>query len=271
MAKIPMQSRRKINGILTELETLVKNGEFGEVVPKIKPLISMLEFFKVNPISKYYARIEKIETKIKRNSQKVKHQSGSSNNLDLKDVKSLNFEDGKHDYVGMSGSSRVRITRVYDHMFLSRIYQRTMKLSWRFNKEGRLDLVDAMLFQKNNKIVNLINMRGYGGNDLNWIESEAKLTKLPIETGVLNPNFATIKYVQQYESLMRFGHKMSAALLNNLNSKNIRDAHKIFENQKQLKEILNDDSTIYILENAANIVPFVKEFSVEKMLVEYVG
>jgi len=68
----------------------------------------------------------------------------------------IDFEIPKREYVGMAGRTKVKVIPVFNHLFLSRTYRgqsenrqvngKAIKVSWRFNQEGRIDLVDYMLF-----------------------------------------------------------------------------------------------------------------------------
>ena len=52
----------------------------------------------------------------------------------------------------MPGNYQVVIRPVYNHIFLSRKYgthgQPSIKMSWRFNQYGRIDLVDARMLPR---------------------------------------------------------------------------------------------------------------------------
>lgn len=56
----------------------------------------------------------------------------------------LYVNKGKRVYFGKVGAHLLEIKAVYDHLFLVRPYS-CASVSWRFSKEGRLELIDTKL------------------------------------------------------------------------------------------------------------------------------
>jgi len=178
----------------------------------------------------------------------------------------INFTQGKRDYAGMSGKTKVRVTPVYDHLFFSRTYSGRIKLSWRFNREGRTELVDLMLFPQN-EVFNVITSDNLGSKDADWNRSGAYYS-LTNYLNCLNKDFSFLEDSVKLSEVLRYGHQMahffSINLKNFMNagegentSKFIRDPHILQTGQMPLREMVYDDVAINIMKKAGSIKPHV--------------
>jgi len=230
--------RKEISGELLTLKTLnLVTETAGAMREKVNFIRELLKEYGADAKSHYYERLDELLQEIDQ-------------------VQKPDFEQGKRDYVGMSGNTKIRITPVYDHFFLSRVYSGQLKLSWRFNKEGRIDLVDAMLFPQN-EILHLIGVHNFTETKLDWEYKNVWYNPLSKRFDVLNPGFKDLSSIKQYESVLRFGHSMSKTLLVNLKEEDIRDSNVVKHGQKQLSEIVNDFTALYMLKKTGDIIPSV--------------
>jgi len=248
MKSLTKSQRREINALLTELEGLDFSKESPDELVKRKEYVyDLLELYGAKPESDYYTRLQALE-------EVPLH---------------LDFELPKRDYTGMAGKSKLRVIAVSDHFFLSRVYGGKIKLSWRFNREGRIDLVDAMLFPQNN-VKHLVIVEGYSRNkEVGWNESTALYYPLPREAEALNPGFSLLDKKAQYQSLLRFGHVNVDYLMDNLEKGDVKDSFVSKEGQKRLVEIVEDDSALYMAGNAASLMPGITRMDEIRLWVGY--
>lgn len=244
---------------------------------EINKLIRELEFADLKTLSEEdaIARIEKIESLLKsygieNSGDYQKRLEGFSDKADnfYSSNRQFDFEGGIRDYVGMSGHSKIRVKPVFDHVFFERVYGGKIKLSWRFNSEGRLDLADAMIFPKND-IWNLIKTVDFGEAPHDWSSRKVLYKPLPRDIYLVNLGFSYLGPNKKYESLMRFGHSMAGDLLRNLEKGEIRDSYIILAGQRQLREIVNDAECLHMLGKAGELLPYVAGKNGNCLMVEY--
>lgn len=180
---------------------------------------------------------------------------------------SINFKQGKRDYVGMLRDVRLRVTAVRDHLFVSRIYGRRVKLSWRFNKAGRIDSVDAMLFPENT-VTHLIKTLGGFDKDPEWYECEARYKYLT-QLDVLNPGFSSLDDEKKFQSILRFGHSTTRDLIENLERGNIKDSYDLRGRQRQLSEIVQDEAAMYMVRRAGELMPSISSLDERHLTIFY--
>ncbi|MBI2498844.1 hypothetical protein HYV88_01220 [Candidatus Woesearchaeota archaeon] len=180
----------------------------------------------------------------------------------------VDFEIPKREYVGMADNTKVRVIPVFDHLFLSRTYREqrenqqvksnAIKVSWRFNKEGRIDLVDYMLFS-DYKPGHVLVVNNYQRIHPPWLSAEAIHYPLPEETSLLNRTFRDLPFERKYEHLLRYGHSTARHVIECINTSNISDStDKLKLGQESLLDIAADPTAIAILSKAGELLPFVE-------------
>ncbi len=235
--------RREINRALDEMASMDLRGmSLEQVEEKIDAVEGLFGKYDVAQESEYHGRLGNF---VKRAEVFFSFEEPE-----------LDFEEGRRDYVGMSGRAKIRVTCVYDHLFVSRVYGGKFKLSWRFNKEGRLDLVDSMLFPEN-KVFPIMKFEGFDRERNAWETRRAFYEPFPEEICFVNPGFVHLGKTKQYESLMRFGHSIARDVIENLQKSDIRKSFVVEENQKQLSKIVDDATCLHILRGAGSLLPFV--------------
>lgn len=239
MSNIPRSLREIINQKLYNLETIdFDNVSLDEIESAGLEIVEILESNNIDAASDYYKRLDNFLKSLDDHNKKKK----------ISEIK------GKRDYVGMSGIAKIRVTGVYDHYFLSRVYGGNLKVSWRFNSKGRIDLIDLMLFPKN-QVFHLMAIFDYKSCEPEWNNNQGWYRELPEALNKINNGFYRLSIEKKLESLTRFGHSMSKHLINNLKSGDIRDSHVVQKDQMQIKDIVYDDILMAFLYDSATILP----------------
>ncbi|MEK6952478.1 MAG: hypothetical protein AABX29_05670 [Nanoarchaeota archaeon] len=180
----------------------------------------------------------------------------------------IDFEIPKREYVGMAGKTKVTVIPVFDHLFLSRIYrgqrenpcfgEKAIKLSWRFNRKGRIDLVDFMLFSDYNPRHILV-VNNYQRINSAWPSAEVIHYPLPQETSLLNPSFKSLTFERKYEHILRYGHSTAKHIVECIDTGNIAESiGKLESGQEKLLDIGADPTAIALLTRAGNLLPSIE-------------
>jgi hypothetical protein len=184
----------------------------------------------------------------------------------------VDFQLPKREYTGMSGNYQVVVRVVYDHIFLSRKYGRrdqpAIKVSWRFNEDGRIDLIDGRLLPEKT-VHHIISVKDFESIETDWTDADAYYGRLPDRINIVNPGFANRRFREKYQSLLRFGHAMMRDILSNLDDGNIRDSYVVGDNQRQLREIVQDSTAMYLMDQAGQLLADVEMSGQNHMHVGY--
>lgn len=154
----------------------------------------------------------------------------------------------------------------YDHFFVSRFYTDPssikLKISWRFNEEGRLDLIDLVTVWKGNRErrlnerANIITVLNYQNKrDKAWETSSALYHVFPNEINVVNRGFNFQSMESKYNSLARFGHGIVKGVLSAMNNNSLQGLFFIKEGDRSLDEIINDEEVKYMIKKTAEVLP----------------
>ncbi len=168
--------------------------------------------------------------------------------------------DEKRIYVGQLSErqhSRVMVKHVFDHLFLMRTYKTTDKrtpfrLSWRLNKEGKLDLIDVF-YSNTREIKPLVHRFNNDFSSFDWNRAKFYVNNIPLDVEQsINTTFHTFKKKNQYEALVNYGHGLAQNILQVLYT-HTSSNKKINDGQRTLKEIVGDWNICTILEKSASI------------------
>ena len=239
------KQKKDIREKIAELEKL--DPDSPEAKQKISQIQEMFELYNVSDTSSYRKMLP----------------GYSGVNADIKP----NFDQGRRNYCGMVKRSKVIVSPVYDHFFLQRKYQKgsnRVKVSWRFNREGRLELIDATTFPKR-KVTHVINSDKMG-KDPEWYSSGARYVMIG-ELDILNPGFATLGLKSKLESLARFGHCTVRDIVEDFD--NIIDPYKLHPDQISLTKILDDKDAPTMLDRASVLMPFIELASDKRLDIFY--
>ena len=137
----------------------------------------------------------------------------------------------KRNYGGEAGGRQMQAQSIYDHLILSTCYagqfntQRgRIKISHRFNREGRMDFVELKYLRSlhpplNGELRKLLTVKNYPSIRKDWFGAEAfVLEVLPRELIFLYEDFFRCPRAQFFAWLVNIGHGMVEDLLNNLKS-----------------------------------------------------
>lgn len=170
--------------------------------------------------------------------------------------------NGKRHYTGILTNGKNTICTVkyaYDHIFVMRKYGRhnspQFRLSWRFEINGLLDLVDVYNIntQSTQNIINALHIPFVSN-----ASRRASVYSIPetVRTG-LNATFIHLPSETQYEHLVRYGH----SLARDVNAAIIAHTTKttsLHEGQRPLSALVLDKPAKDILQKAAHYVPLVR-------------
>jgi hypothetical protein len=185
----------------------------------------------------------------------------------------IGLNRGKRDYYGVfHHNRRLQVMPVYDHIFLSRVYGGRLKMSWRFNRAGRLDLIDSIVIVREgpkNNPEHLVLVEGFQSCDPEWSERPAEYIMPPDEIRYVHGSFDRLDLQDLYQSLIRFGHSMCREFLADLDTGGVKNFDQYRSNQKPLTHVAKDEPAMYMLRRVAEGFPTVREVNGSWLKVAY--
>jgi hypothetical protein len=137
----------------------------------------------------------------------------------------------KRNYGGKAGGCQMQVQSVYDHLILSTCYagdfntkHGRVKISHRFNQEGRIDFVELKYLQSldprlNGELRKLLIVKDYASIQKDWHEAEAFVLEiLPRELAFLFEGIFRCQRTQLFAWLLNIGHGIVEDLLKDLQS-----------------------------------------------------
>lgn len=137
----------------------------------------------------------------------------------------------KRNYGGKAGGAPMQVQSIFDHVILSTCYagdfntkRGRIKISHRFNQEGRIDFVELKFLNSlhpplNGELRKLVTVKDYGSIRKDWFEAEASvLGVLPQELIFLYADIFRCSRSQLLAGLVNVGHEIVEELLRNLKS-----------------------------------------------------
>jgi hypothetical protein len=242
------EHKRHAKGLIEKLESRIHGGpriEHGE-------LLSVRQFLHQNdfsPASEYFRRLGQIQDRL----------AGRVNDLTP--------TNGKRNYGGQAGGRHMQVQSIYDHVILSVCYagefntkRGRVKVSHRFNQEGRVDFVELKFLCSLSPVLNgairkLILIKDYQKVRKDWDAAEAHvLPVLPQELVFLYHDIFRCAKGDILGWLVNIGHTISSDLLSDVdvfsNSSSNGDGHANGE-QLGLHLIREDSVALPILQKAA--------------------
>ncbi|MEK6933652.1 MAG: hypothetical protein AABW75_02130 [Nanoarchaeota archaeon] len=135
-------------------------------------------------------------------------------------------------------------------------------MSWRFNEEGRLDLIDCKTIwrgSRNNsvdQISNIITVFNFQNRkDKDWNRSRATYRYFPEEINVINQSFRFHSLQSKYNSLARFGHGIAKEIWYAIRNNSLQGLFFVKEGDKSLTEIVSDNEAKYMLKRTTRVLP----------------
>jgi hypothetical protein len=238
------EHKRHVKGLIERLESRVHSGpriEHGE-------LLSLQQFLNQNdfsPASEYFRRLGQIQNCL----------AGRINGHPA--------PQGKRNYGGQAGSRHMQVQSIYDHVILSVCYggefntrRGRIKVSHRFNQEGRIDFVELKFLCSLSPLLNgatrkLVLVKDYQKIRRDWDATEAfVLPVLPQELIFLYGDLFRCERADIFGWLINIGHLISAELLADLQTR-LPQPPKADSEQLDLRAICEDAAALPILEKAA--------------------
>lgn len=211
---------------------------------EIEQLGKYFSFLGIPQESEYFERIEKLK-----NGLQTK----------LEEPEKIQKAQEKIPFARYSGIYRTSENRIcpikinfrYDHLFLSRHYRINptnssgIKVSWRFEKEGELYLIDALDTQTR-KITHVLGPMKKALGNYSWSRN----------LDGLFVNFPDQDERGKVDLLLRWGYTSVKELAKSISENRIKDSDSIRESEKGLTEIVKNIVATNILENASKRNPY---------------
>jgi hypothetical protein len=189
---------------------------------------------------------------------------------------------GKRNYGGQAGGRHMQLQSIYDHAILSVCYggefntrRGRIKVSHRFNQEGRVDFVELKFLCSlspplNGAIRKLVLIKDYQTIRKDWDATEAfVLQVLPQELVFLYKDIFRCERADVFTWLINIGHVISAELLTDLETRLPQEPRADSE-QLDLHAIREDTVALPILQKAAGRECAVEIEEERTILVRYV-
>jgi len=141
----------------------------------------------------------------------------------------------KCNYGGKAGGYQMQVQSVYDHLILSTCYEGDfntkhgrVKISHRFNQEGRIDFVEMKYLRSLHPLLNgelrkLLTVKDYSSIRKDWYAAEASVLRvLPKELIFLYEDIFRCPKLQLFAWLLNIGHGIVEDLLKDLQSRKVK-------------------------------------------------
>jgi len=185
-------------------------------------------------------------------------------------INNLIDQENKRTYIGRFSGKTFRLRFSYGHLFNSRIYgseNKNIRITWRFNSKGRIELIDSLLFPEW-EIINILDVND-NNKDLEWSCAGARYNLFPKRIKEINPGFMHLGERIKYQSLIRFGYGDVKELMNELSKERISDFKKRKSDERSLKELKSDSEIINILSNICCLNPSINLIKKSSMIIVY--
>jgi hypothetical protein len=263
------ENRRQAKAIVEELETRVHVG------PPIgsNEIVSAHDFLRqsdFSPASDYFGRL-----------QQIQHRLAS------RPAEPPQLKPGKRDYGGEAAGYWMQVQSAYDHVILSICYEGEfnckrgrVKISHRFNQEGRLDFVEAKLLRSMDPCLTgafrkLLMIQNFQSIRKGWLEAEAfVLEVLPKELIFLYDNLFRCERSEIFTWLNNVGHRLVGDLLEDLSSRPLNGVNRNpgrNPEQLELSALRTDEIAWPILAKAALLESVVELSGPKTAVVRYHG
>jgi hypothetical protein len=239
------EHKKHAKGLIEKLESRIHAGpriEHGEV-------LSVREFLHQNdfsPASEYFRRLVQIQDRL----------AGRTSNHAV-------VVQGKRNYGGQAGGRHMQVQSIYDHVILSVCYggefntrRGRVKVSHRFNQEGRVDFVELKFLCSLSPVLNgairkLLLVKDYQKLRKDWNAAEAYvLPVLPQELVFLYKDIFKCDKADIFSWLINIGHTIAGDLLTELDSGPVVSTNGNGE-QLGLQFVREDSVALPVLQKAA--------------------
>ena len=257
--------KRHARGLIEALEVRVHAGPpVGDA-----EIVSALEFLRQHAFpsaSNYYQRLGQIQ-----------HRLGTRPAAPV-------LPPAKRNYGGEAAGHWMQLQSAYDHVILSSCYDGEfdcqcgrVKISHRFNQQGRVDFVELKLLRSfqpslNGAIRRLVQVKDYPAIRRDWLGAEAfVLPVLPQELICLYQDIFRCPRNEVLAWLVNIGHRLTGDLLEDLRARPVNGSVPGGGNggQRCLQDVRTDEVAMPILEHAACLQSTVELSDPKNAIVRY--
>jgi hypothetical protein len=205
-------NKRQVRELVEALEQRV---HAGPVVGRaeIQSARDLLRQHDFSPASDYFNRLTHLESRLHSRSPAVARPTA------------------KRNYGGKAAGYQMQVQSIYDHLILSICYtgifntrQGRIKISHRFNQEGRIDFIELKYLNSlhpplNGELRKLLTVKDYSSLRKDWYATEAHVLRvLPQELVFLYEDIFQCPRMQIFAWLLNIGHGIVEDLLEDLKS-----------------------------------------------------
>lgn len=189
------------------------------------------------------------------------------------------FNMAERSYIGRMGSTKdapVEVKVVFDHLFLTTNYRveigsyDLVKITHRFNREGRIDLIDARLKQTRrlyldatapapveDAIFHLVQSFAFKDKqaELEWPESRCEYFIRLRQIAAVFYDLGLAQEEQQYRFVIQAGHRLMKELHRNVEAGSLLDARVTRHPFYPFHQLRDDEAACYIINRAALVEP----------------
>jgi hypothetical protein len=260
------EHKRYAKGLIEKLESRIHCGpriEHGELL-SVRQFLDQNDF---SPASDYFRRLGQIQDRL---AGRVNGENGHP------------APQAKRNYGGQAGGRHMQLQSIYDHVILSVCYggefntkRGRVKVSHRFNQEGRVDFVELKFLcslspELNGAMRKLVLVKDYQKIRKDWDAAEAYiLPVLPQELVFLYKDIFRCEKADVLSWLVNIGHLIAAELLSDLDTRVEQSVNGNSE-QLPLHAVREDTVAVPILERAAARECAVEIEDERSVLVRYV-
>lgn len=262
------EHKRQAKALVEELESRVHVG------PPIgtTELLSARDFLlqsDFSPASDYFGRLRQIQDRLQ--SRPAQPPSRPQ----------------KRDYGGEAAGYWMQVQSAYDHVILSLCYEGEfnwkrgrIKISHRFNQEGRIDFVEAKLLRSldptlDGALRKLLMVKNFQSIQHDWLEAEAfVLEVLPKELIFLYESLFRCERSEMLAWLTNVGHRLAGDLLEDLSKRPLNGARRTNghdSSQLEITALRSDQVAWPILTKAAMLESIVEILDSKNVVVRYHG
>lgn len=238
---------------------------------EVKELERQTEPYRRGPHYQLAQRVRKL-------AQRLGH-VGHSEWEELKQTPMPVFNMAERSYIGRLTTTKdapVEVKVVFDHLFLTTNYRVSIgaydlvKITHRFNREGRIDLIDARLKQTKrlyldasapppaeDAIFHLLQVFAFKDKqpELDWAESRAEYFIRLRQIAAIFYDLGLAHEEQQYRFLIQHGHRLSKELHRAVQAGELQDVRVTRAPFYPFHQLREDEAACYIASRAALLEP----------------
>ena len=207
------ENKRQIRELMEGLEQRIHSGPAIQraEIQSARDLLRQNDF---SPASDYFNRLVQLESRLHGRTREVIR------------------PQIKRNYGGKAAGYQMQVQSIHDHLILSTCYEGDfntrhgrVKISHRFNQEGRIDFVELKFLNSlhpplNGELRKLLTVKDYPSIRKDWYEAEAHVLRvLPQELVFLYEDIFQCPRPEMLAWLVNIGHGLVADLLQDLKSR----------------------------------------------------